>query len=121
MIDTAIRWWAAASAAIAAPVIGGLVENMSVLSPVEDFAKHCELPLLTVAFWPKVAYATEAGFAVAAASLLALAVSFRIATSEVARYRALTIVSLLTWVAVLVGSLQAFLALFVFPIAKCGT
>jgi hypothetical protein len=120
MIDTVIRWYAAASAAVVAPVIGGLLENLSVLSPVEDLAERCELPLLTSAIWPNVAYATEAGFAVAATSLLALAVSFKLATTEVVRYRALTIVSLLTWVAVLVGSLQVLLALFVFPVARCG-
>ena len=120
MIDTVIRWYAAASAAIAAPVIGGLLENLSVLSPIEDLAGRCELPLLTNAIWPNVIHATEAGFAVAGASLLALAVSFRFATTEIVRYRALTIVSLLTWVALLVGSMQVLLALFVFPVAKCG-
>jgi len=32
----------------------------------------------------------------------------------------LTVVSLLAWSTVLLASTQAFLALFVFPLAKCG-
>lgn len=119
-IDTAIRWWAAVTVIIVAPVFAGFIENVSVLSPAYDLAGACELPLLTQAVVPKVGYFTESGFALAAAALLALAVSFKLAGSEVIRYRALTIVSLLAWSTVLIASTQAYLALFVFPLAKCG-
>lgn len=104
---------------LAAPVIGGFIENLSVLSPAFDLAGKCELPLLTHAAMPLGAYSTELGFALAAAALLALAASFKFTASEVARYRALTIISSLGWTTTLLASVQVFLALFVLPIANC--
>ena len=119
-IDTVIRWWVVAATVIAPPTIGNLLENLAVLSPAPAMTDSCKLPLLTLAVLPRTGYLTEAGLVIAAISLLVLIASFRLAQSEVGRYRATTIVSLFTLVAVLVVALQVLLALFVLPIAKCG-
>ena len=118
--DAILRWWAALTLAVSAPVIGGFIENLSVLSPAAELGLQCQLPLLTQSTMPLIRHATEFGLAIGAATIVTLAASFRLAATEIGRYRALTIVSYFGWVTVALGAVQSFLALFVIPLAKCG-
>ncbi len=93
---------------------------MSVLSPVPDLARGCEIPALTQQLLPATAFLTEAGFVFAVIVAITCAVSFRLAGSEVVRYRVLSIAISTCWAALALGILGVCLALWVLPGVKCG-
>ncbi len=105
---------------VAAPIAGGFLEQMSVLSPAAELAQACELPMITQQVLPVMPYLTEAGLALAVVIAIGCAVSFRLAGTEVLRYRALSVAVTLGWTAVVLGVLVTWLALWVFPGVKCG-